>query len=244
MTNLCGALALVLCAASGVSSQAQVQAPDERRVLFIGNSLTAANGLPAMLEALASLTQPPVRITTRLVAFPDFSLEDHWNDGRAVRAIRDGSWTHVVLQQGPSSLPESQLLLREYTKRFHGEIRKKGAQTVLYGVWPPKARAAFFDAVSRAYRQAADDVGGVFVPAGDALRAAERLDARLPLFERDGFHPSPVGTYVAAMVFLQRLTGIASEQLPIGAASSSGALRPVRITAEQAEVIRAAIAAR
>jgi hypothetical protein len=101
-------------------------------VLFIGNSLTAANDLPAMIEAVAA--QAGVSVTTRTIAFPDFSLEDHWNDGCAVRAIREGNWTLIVLQQGLSSPPESQTPLREHTERFAQEARQKGAQVALYSV--------------------------------------------------------------------------------------------------------------
>jgi hypothetical protein len=93
-------------------------------VLFIGNSLTAANDLPAMIEAVAA--QAGVSVTTRTIAFPDFSLEDHWNDGRAVRAIREGNWTLIVLQQGPSSPPESQTRCastRSGSRRTPGEGR-------------------------------------------------------------------------------------------------------------------------
>lgn len=33
-----------------------------------------------------------------------YALEDHWNDGQARRAITAGGWTHVVMQEGASSV--------------------------------------------------------------------------------------------------------------------------------------------
>ncbi len=72
----------------------------------------------------------------------NFSLEDHWNQGNARAAVAKGSWSFVVLQQGPSALPESSVLLREYARRFAGEARKTGARTALYMVWPAKAQIA------------------------------------------------------------------------------------------------------
>src|SRR5581483_7906932 len=86
------------------------------RVLFIGNSLTAANDLPAVLQQLAVAAHRP--LTCRAVAFGGYSLEDHWNHGEARRAIAEGGWSFVVLQQGPSALPESRVLLVEYARRF------------------------------------------------------------------------------------------------------------------------------
>jgi hypothetical protein len=74
-----------------------------RRILFIGNSLTYVNGLPYMFAALAdSLGEPPPVVEE--VAFPDFGLEQHWEDGRAAREIRGGCWDTVVPQQGPFHL--------------------------------------------------------------------------------------------------------------------------------------------
>ncbi|MCL4866076.1 MAG: hypothetical protein KJZ47_09305, partial [Gemmatimonadales bacterium] len=42
------------------------------------------------------------------------------------------------------------------------------------------------------------------IPAGEAWQAAWRIDATLPLYDVDGFHPSAQGTYLAALVMLQR----------------------------------------
>src|SRR5688500_13067874 len=123
----------------------------EPRILFIGNSLTYWNDLPAMVQSLAAAAKR--RITCQQVAFPDVSLEDHWQRGDAVRAIRRGGWSHVVLQQGPSALPESQKLLREYTRRFNAEIRAVKATTVLYMVWPSRARQQDFAGVSASYAE-------------------------------------------------------------------------------------------
>jgi hypothetical protein len=176
------------------------------RILFIGNSLTAVNNLPALVEAIAR-ADGAVRIETQMVAYPDHSLEDHWNRGDARRAIAGGRWDVVVLQQGPSALPESQALLREYAKGFAAEIRKAGARPALYMVWPSASRAFDFDGVSRSYARAAADVGGLLLPAGDAWREAWKRDRALALYGPDGFHPSALGTYLSALVIYRQITG-------------------------------------
>ena len=81
------------------------QAPAPARVLFVGNSLTYANDLPAMVATLARAAGKPMQVDS--VALPDFGLEEHWQQGDARRAIARGGWTYVVLQQGPSALPDS-----------------------------------------------------------------------------------------------------------------------------------------
>lgn len=175
------------------------------RILFIGNSLTAGNNLPAVLEALAP--QAGVTVEAEMVAFPDHSLEDHWNRPEARRAIASRRWDFVVLQQGPSTLAESRRLLRQYTKLFDGEIRKTGARTALYAVWPASMRLQDLPHVHNSYVLAAEDVDGLLLPVGKAWLAAWRRDKQLKLYGPDGFHPSALGTYLAALVMLQALTG-------------------------------------
>src|SRR3954468_18366079 len=202
MTHPCGARNAVVCiivaAAIVTSCSSSSVAPSQTnaprggdpvngRVLFIGNSLTEANGLPAMVETL-SRQGAGTPISTASVVFGGFSLEDHWNQGTAQRRIAEGGWSIVVLQQGPSSLPESQVNLREWTARFDTVIRARGARTALYMVWPESARRDAFVAVSQSYARAAEDVNGMLFPVGEAWRGAWRRDPAVPLYGPDGFH--------------------------------------------------------
>jgi hypothetical protein len=187
-------------------------AADPPRVLFIGNSLTAANNLPGIVEAMSGALGQPIRCES--VAFGGFSLEDHWNDGRARRAIARGGWSTVVLQQGPSALPESRVLLIEYTRKFDAEIRRMGARTALYMVWPTAARRSDFEGVNTSYAAAARAVGGLFLPVGEAFRAVRALDSRVGIYGPDGFHPAPPGSYLAALVIVQALTGRSVDNAP------------------------------
>ena len=145
-----------------------------------------------MVEALARAAGT-VAVETTAVTASNFSLEDHWNQGNARAAIARGGWSAVILQQGPSALPESRVLLRDYSKRFAAEAQKAGARPALYMVWPSQARARDFDDVSRSYTLAARDVAGLLLPAGDAWREAWRRDPSLALYGSDGFHPSGLG---------------------------------------------------
>ena len=186
------------------------------RVLFVGNSLTEGNALPAMVEAIARAAGQP--LAAEAVTFGGFSLEDHWNQGDARRAIGRGGFRFVVLQQGPSSLAESRANLLVWTGRFGEEIRRTGARPALYSVWPESARAGVFGDVTESYRQAAASVDGVFLPAGEAWRAAWRRSPSLELYGSDGFHPTPRGTYLAALVIAARLL----ERSPVGLARDVG----------------------
>ena len=183
------------------------------RVLFVGNSLTAANGLPEMVEALSRATGAST-VDATAVTTNNFSLEDHWNQGPARATLAKGGWSMVVLQQGPSSLPESRVLLRDYARRFAADAAHVGARTALYMVWPSKTRDRDFDAVSESYALAAQDVAGTLLPAGDAWREAWRRDPSLTLYADDGFHPSGLGSYLAALTIWRGLSAQSAIGLP------------------------------
>jgi hypothetical protein len=185
--------------------------PAGGRVLFVGNSLTQGNDLPLLVEALSVAGGRPLR--TESVLHSGAALEDHWSRKTQDRVAGEG-FRYVVLQQGPSSLPESRAGLREWTARFDRVIRAAGGVTALYMVWPDRSRRAAFPAVSESYRLAAQDVGGVLLPAGDAWIAAWRRKPSLALYGPDGFHPSRIGSYLAALTIYAGLTGGSPVGLP------------------------------
>jgi len=149
-----------------------------------------------------------------MVAKPDYSLEDHWNDGDAMSGIRSGGWNVVVLQQGPSSLETSRALLLQYTRLFSDAITKAGARPALYQVWPTSDRSMDFARANESYRLAAGAVNGILFPVGEAWLAAQRIDPATPLYAFDGLHPSVEGSYLAALVMYAVLYGKSPDGLP------------------------------
>src|SRR5262249_46638838 len=121
------------------------------------------------------------------------------------KAIARGGWSFVVLQQGPSALPESRVLLIEYARRFDKQIRGVGAKPALYMVWPSMARRGDFPGVSRSYAAAAKAVDGILLPVRGEWLAAWRRDSRLELYGADGFHPTAAGSRIAAEVIYKNL---------------------------------------
>ena len=215
--------AVLLVALPGVSSCQGTSDPPEPvdrppslddgdRVLMIGNSLTSANDLAAMVEALAD--SAGLNWEVEAITAGGGSLEDHWARVATQDRIRTGDWDVVVLQQGPSSLPESRVNLRQFAAVFDEAIRAAGARTALYEVWPESVRFEFFDRVRDSYALAAADVGGAFLPAGEAWRAAWKRDAAAPLYGPDGFHPTVEGSYAAALAIYAGLSGRSPVGLP------------------------------
>jgi hypothetical protein len=189
-------------------------------VLFIGNSLTYTNDLPNVLEQIAR--QGGDSIDAHYVAFPDYAIIDHIFNGAALDAIKSFDWEYVILQQGPSTVQINRDSLILWSKMIEPNIRAVGAEPALYMVWPDASRISFMDACRVSYQQAAQAVNGVFMPAGYAWAVAWQADATLPLYGGDGFHPSVLGTYLAALVMYERVTGKDARDLPAIAVYSDG----------------------
>jgi hypothetical protein len=207
------------------------------RVLFIGNSLTYTNDLPAVVEALAKAAGRR-KFSYKTLAFPNFSLEDHWNKKDARDAIRKNKWDFVVMQQGPSASDEGRALLLEYSRRFAEEIRRAGARPALYAVWPSSSRLQDFKGVSDSYRQAAEAVDGLLFPVGDAWLSAWKIEPLTGLYSADGFHPSTAGTYLAGLVIYELLYNEPPVGLPSDLRLSSGGR--IEIPADQAASLQRA----
>lgn len=213
------ASALACVGTDAARSEAEAQPPGEG-ALFIGNSLTSANDLPGLVSALAAADGGRLPVT--VVSSGGFALEDHWSKGDALRAIERGGWSVVILQQGPSGLPESQANLRQWTASFDDRIRKAGARTALFSVWPAATGPASFDEVADSYSAAAAAVGGIYLPVTRAWLEAWRRDPSLPLYSGDDFHPSAQGSYLAAVAIYGVLTGRSPVGLPSTVHTASG----------------------
>lgn len=202
-----GLLSIVTgCGAGRAPSDATPARPGVRRVLFIGNSLTYTNDLPGTVAAMALTTGDTIQVQT--VAAPNLALIDHVaGQTNAVEVIKSGHWDYVVLQQGPTPLPLYRDTLILATKWLQPYIRDAGARSAQLMVWPSATKRASFDDVRRSTQLAAKAVGGLFLPAGEAWRAAWSAGPRIALYASDGFHPSELGTYLTALVVFEGITG-------------------------------------
>jgi len=104
------------------------------RVLFIGNSYTSVNDLPALLVALAEAAGGR-KIETDQHLVGGCTFERHVKQMTAIEKIRERKWDVVILQENslqPILNPES---MYRYARILHGEISAQGAKTVFYLTW-------------------------------------------------------------------------------------------------------------
>lgn len=184
------------------------------RVLFVGNSYTKANDLPAVVARLSDAEQSPVRFEVGMHAPGGQTWEGHDKDPALDERLAEG-WDYVVLQD-QSQQAFSVRGVKPALLSLDTKVRASGAQTILYMTWA-RSRAsvgalAVFEqnlSLNRYYEEAGEALGALVIPVG---RAWERVlrDPSRSLHVADGSHPSPLGTYLAACVFYELLTGEAA----------------------------------
>ena len=200
-----------------------------RDVLFIGNSYTYYNNLPAVLEAIAAALPGP-RLRTQSHLHGGYSLARHLEDGHLVPIFEspptpDESWEAVVLQEqsrlGTAYADSATGTLGDFGP-FHSAVRSLdakvdalGAEPVLYMTWAKKRFPGQTEGLARAYDDIGRELEAPVAPVGVAWGRvrAERPD--LELFDPDGSHPSSAGTYLAACVLYATL----ADATPLGAPS-------------------------
>ncbi|HEY2894390.1 MAG TPA: hypothetical protein VGJ16_09270, partial [Pirellulales bacterium] len=107
--------------------------PRSAKILFIGNSFTQRNDVPGLLAQMAA--QRGVNVEHELISVGGASLRNHWNAGRAAKAIEAGGFDYVVLQE-QSTLPvKNAKRMAENVRLFDDVIKQGGAETVLYLTW-------------------------------------------------------------------------------------------------------------
>jgi len=202
-------------------------------VLFVGNSLTYSNDLPGILAAFFEAANVGEFFIDD-VSIGGTALVDHWSAGRARPEIERGGWDFVVMQQGPSAT-EGRPLLLEYAEIFNTAITATGAKSAMYMVWPAKVRFFDFDGVFDSYHTAAVNIGGYFFPGGEAWRVAWETEPDLQFYGGDDFHPSPMGSYLVALVMFEQITGMSPVGLPSVVSTSNGV---ISIPPERAEMLQ------
>jgi lysophospholipase L1-like esterase len=190
-----------------VSSQEQTKAT---KVLFIGNSYSFYNDLPGMLEKLAKANGK--NIETKIVARNGASLQEHWNEKKALKTLNGENWDFIVLQERSSIVRDKTGLALKYAGLFDDAAKKINAQTLLYSTPAYKSEKNRL-ASYQAYLKLADKLKAEVVPVSPAF---EKVFSKLPQIELhapDGVHPNPTGTFLAAYLFYSKIFGNSPENI-------------------------------
>lgn len=172
-------------------------------LLFVGNSLTYTNNLPALVETFAK--KKGRKIKTIMLAYPDYALEDHWNEGKLQQLMATEHIDYVIVQQGPSSQQEGRKLLLDYGARIKTLCDTHHARLAFFMVWPAVANFGTFDAVIKNYSDAATQTNSILCAVGKTWKENCISNSDYSWYGPDRFHPSPKGSEVAAEIIYRSL---------------------------------------
>jgi hypothetical protein len=222
------------------------------RVLFIGNSLTYAGDLPAMIRGLAR--SAGVNLVYEQHTPGGARLLNHAADPQVRALLARGGWDAVVLQEqsewpafsdeqvrsgiephattlateARAASPSVRLLLYETPARRDGDSANLAVSPEMATYEGMQLR------IDRTYERLATLLRGTVVPAGVAWSLARREHPEINLYA-DPVHPGRIGAYLIACVFHATLL----RRSPVGSGYTAG-LDPAAAAALQAIAWRAA----
>ena len=202
-------LILILC-------QEGLLAQDKTRVLFVGNSYTYFWNLPQTVEALIT-SSGEMEVELRQSTAGGLRLKDHWECNKGLKSrelIAEGNWDLIIIQNHSLSSLQNPDEFMEYGRRFIELAKESGATPVLYMTWHRKFNPLMQQTITRAYQNLATETGISLAPVGEAWSKSVELRPDLELYAEDMSHPSPAGTYLAACVFYNIITGEDPMDLP------------------------------
>ncbi len=190
-----------------------------KKVLFLGNSYTAANNLPQMVANIAASVNDTVIFDSNTPG--GYTLSGHSTNTISLTKIGTGNWDFVVLQEQSQlpSFPDSQVEVEvfPYAKKLDSIINAENscAETVFYMTWGRKNGDAsncsgwapvctyqgMDSLLSLRYRMMADSNEAILSPVGAVWKYIRQNFPTIELYQSDESHPSVAGTYAAACAF-------------------------------------------
>ena len=192
---------------------------ETKNVLFLGNSYTAVNNLPSLIQQVANSTGDVFNYDSNTPG--GYRLKNHTTNTTSLNKIQAGNWDYVVLQDQSQfpSFPDAQVavevypyatqlnsLIKQYnpcaTTAFYMTWGRENGDAVNCGGWPPVCTYEGMDDLLRQrYQIMANDNNGITSPVGAVWRYLRTNHPTLNLYSGDGSHPSLIGSYAGAVSF-------------------------------------------
>lgn len=220
MTFLSSTLRLIVLGFCVVASHAAVHSvyAAERRILFVGNSLTYVNNLPG---AFASLAPPDLSLSVDMIARPGATLSDYVGDPVFDDAIASGRYTDVILQErggmafcaGKCAAEPGELdPVVEPTLALAQKIRASGARVYYLGTWQGSLEGN--RALEFGERHVAKAINARYIEIGEVREKLLNAYPNLPWTHADGQHPGYATTGLIALRVWKEVFGGSAQRRP------------------------------
>ena len=180
------------------------------RILFLGNSYTFFNRMPAMVKAMADTKG--LRPDVHMHAAPAASLQSHWNDRRARSNMEGTAWDFVILQDQSATPVRAPERTMEFGEKWCSLVRAAKGTPILMLTWGKRGASGTPDpqeqkALLETYLKLARREKAALAPVSIAWENCLKRHPGIQLYQPDGRHPTEEGSYLTACVIYFTLFG-------------------------------------
>ena len=188
-------------------------------VLFIGNSYTYFNDMPAAIfKEIAESAGYSVRVSS--IVKGGWTLEKHADPadecgGKVEQALNGEKYDFVVLQEQSCNPATDTDSFYSACRLLAKKIKKNGAQILLYSTWGRKKGSSVLEKYGFTTESMTYKLAAAYESIGEELGIARAYvglaffdvtsNTDIDLYDRDLTHPSYSGSYLAAMTLFSRM---------------------------------------
>ena len=167
------------------------------KILFIGNSHTYVNDMPAIVARLAE--EEGVNCQVTMLAHGGWFLEQHAAEPDVRFNILYGGYDYVVLQEHAHPFgPEEKMFLA--AEKIGGWIQEAGSTAVAYMTWSEKENEEGQPRMTPAYEEMSRRLPALLAPVGEEWWKYQHAHPEAEMYAPDGEHASMKGSEFAAGV--------------------------------------------
>lgn len=188
-------------------------AKKQPKILFVGNSYIFYNNLSGMFVQIADSFghgDEVYEVSKGYYSLKQYADPEDQAGATLDKVLKTRKWDFVVLQentkQALSSDAEEEMF--QYARILDEKIRASGGQTAFLMTWAPEngtknglkkqSCQELQSILAQNYITIADELNSLLIPAGIGFMRCSAQYPEIQLWDSDGQHPSPAGTYLAA----------------------------------------------
>jgi hypothetical protein len=172
-------------------------------VLFLGNSHTFVNFVPAILHDL--FNEIGIEANCVMLTQGGQCLDFHAGQINTKYNVLHGNYDYVILQ-GKATNFNAELYLENGKQIYDKYISKTATKPITYMVWSNRGKKHEQAAITNANIELAKYMNGAIAPAGTVWQKLLRSRPAPELYQEDGNHATPNGSYLAATCIFYAIT--------------------------------------
>jgi len=214
---------------SAVSVAATEDKTRDYEILLIGNSHSSRNDLPGLLAILVETGLPSKTVHAQTAPGWGF-LDDHLQNKKTQRLLKNRSWTHVVLQAQKYSSSGRYFYPTTAAEELIRRVKLQDATPVMFPEWPRRGNTEEGQRVHELHLQIAAREPACVAPVGLAWQWFLEKNPSSKLHAPDGNHSNRQGALLAAYVLYEVITGEPAVALPN--------IPSLKVSAEMQDILR------